>query len=168
MKIEAGPDQVWTIAARGLPPFPVRTGSLVTASYFFSRGEFSPDRSALILRVGGRLAFYYGIAGSVEDMSSVPIELELKRGDATCKRTDDCLTWFEYDLEMSVNGGKPVVLGTGQSKTQGDYLLQNFRSAGSTGKTNCLDAFVADTTILVARASPLFEDPDTDAGLEGL
>src|SRR4029079_13319229 len=32
MLIEAAPDQTWTIAARNVPPFAVRTGSLVTAS----------------------------------------------------------------------------------------------------------------------------------------
>ena len=158
--------RVWTIGARNLPPFAVREGSAVSASYFFAAGGFSPDQSALELRVGGQLAFYYGISGEVQNLS-LPDEIAVERGAATCKSVDDCLTWYEYDLGIALDGRTPVTLGTGESKVQGDYELKNFRSALSTGATQCSDAFVADTTIVVARTSPLSKEPDEDAGSEG-
>jgi hypothetical protein len=65
---------------------------------------------------------------------------------------------------MSVSGSKPVILGTRESKVVGDYELKNYRSAMATGPSGCPDAFVADTTVLVARTSLLSEQPPKDAG----
>lgn len=157
---------VWTIASRSLPDFAVRKGSTVSASYDSLTGQaWIPDRSILELRVGDTLAFYYGRTGGVDDLA-LPPEVEIKRGAATCKATNGCLAWDEYELEFSLNDSKPITLGTGESKVRGDYELKNFRSAKET-EVHCADAFLADTTVLVARTSPLSEQPATDAGLEG-
>jgi hypothetical protein len=159
-------DHFWTIASRDMPDFAVREGSSVSASYFFFDGEFEPDQSALELRVGGKLAFYYGFAGGVNALMR-PSELAIARRAPTCATTvDTCIPWSEYKLEMSVSGSKPVTLGTGQSKVVGDYKLKNFRSAMAVPEATsaCSDAFVADTTVLVARTSPLSEQPAKDAG----
>jgi hypothetical protein len=48
---------------------------------------------------------------------------------------------------------------------QGDYLFKNIRSAYEYGTSPCDDAYVADTTIVIAHASP-FLAPEQDAGSE--
>jgi hypothetical protein len=155
-------DHFWTVASRDMPDFAVRKGSTVSASYFFMRGDFSPDLSALELRVGGKLAFYYGFAGGVDDLMRPP-ELAIARRAATCATPIEyCEAWSEYDLEMSVSGSKPVMLGTGKSKIEGDYELKNFRSTSSSCRA--ANRFIPDTTVLVARTSPLSEQPAKDAG----
>jgi hypothetical protein len=89
-------------------------------------------------------------------------------GGATCESVDTWLTWSEHDIEILVDGGKRVTLGAGESKVQGDYELKNFRSALSSGPGTgtCSDAFVADTTVRVARTAPLFEQPRTGVDAE--
>jgi hypothetical protein len=158
---------VWTIAARGLAPFPFRDGSAISASYVFVDPITAPAHSALELRIGGQLAFYYGFGGGVDDID-LPREVTLERGAASCASVDDCLTWSEYDLRISVNGSEPDMLRSGETKGASGYLVKTFRSAQATGdgRHHCTDAFVSDTTIYVAHISLLREEPDPkmDAG----
>lgn len=155
---------VWTIVAHDLPPFAVRKGSAVSATYVFFSGSLSPEHVALELRVNGELAFYYALGGGLKDLN-LPHEVEVRRGAASCESFDNCLSWSEYDMSITVNGGATVTLGTGESKEQVGYLLENLHWAEGTGggPQQCADAFVLDTTILVARTSPLFDEPDPDA-----
>jgi hypothetical protein len=160
-------NHIWTIATWNIP-LEFREGSAVSGSYLSAPATSAPAESALELRVGGQLALYYGTAGEIGPGGvgtlMLPKDVEVERGAATCRSFGGCVTsWSEYELEISVNRGKPVTLGTNESKIQGDYALKNFRSALSAGST-CPDAFVADTTIFVARTASLYEEPDSDAG----
>jgi hypothetical protein len=166
IEIEDG-TRVWTIAAKGLPPFGMRPGALAYASYFSTAEEFGPGRSMFELRGGharNQLAFWYGTAGKVEELS-LPNDVKVTRRAATCMAQTDCVAWREYALEMSVQGGKPITLGTGESMLQGDYLFKNVRSAYQSGTSGCPDAYVADTTIVIVHAAP-FTGPEVDAGSE--
>jgi hypothetical protein len=169
IKIDDG-GHVWTIVAHNVPPFAVRKGSAVSATYVFFSAPFSPDHVALELRVNGELAFYYGLGGNFDDLN-LPHEVEfLARGAASCESFGGCLSWSEFDLRIAMNGSEPITVGTGESKEQGGYVIKNVRVAQGTGggPQQCADAFVSDTTILVARTSPLFDapDPDMDAGAD--
>jgi hypothetical protein len=166
IKIEDG-TRVWTIASRELPPFGMKRGARAHASYFSTREQDSgPRRSMFELRSGdsGQLAFWYGTAGKADELS-LPDDVKVTRRGATCMGTSECNAWHEYALEMSVQGGKPITLATGESMLQGDYLFKNIRSAYEYGTSPCDDAYVADTTIVIAHASP-FTAPDPDAGSE--
>jgi hypothetical protein len=164
IRIDGG-SRVWTIAAKTLPPFGMRPGALAYASYFWTTQEFGPGRSMFELRGGdarNQLAFWYGTAGKVEELA-LPSDVKVTRRAATCMAQSECVAWREYALEMSVQGGKSVTLGTDESMLQGDYLFKNIRSAYQFGTSPCVDAYVADTTIVVAHASP-FTGAEEDAG----
>jgi hypothetical protein len=153
----------WTVATRIFPTFGVTTGSTVDLEYFFESPESGQTRWGLEIREGASLAFYYAAAES-PDRLRVPDGVKITRRNPLCMGADNCLSWLEYELEMSIDGGESVTLGTGETGVRGDYLFQNLWDAQEVGgASQCDDASLADTVVVIAR---MLADSEMDAGPE--
>jgi len=151
IRIAANEDVEWVVLGKRLPyGFSVAKGSTISVRYAYVFGGWSPDRTALWIHVGDALAFYFGEAGEPSELE-LPQEVVVSRGETLCEVHDECGDYAIYALDVKLDGAS-VILDTDQRAPAGNYEVWHGRTAYElSSTTQCMDWYVADTTITIAR-----------------
>ena len=115
-------------------------------------GGWGPTEDEITVRFTDGFV-YYGSAGTVDGLKSVPRPVALYMGARTCLTHDECGDWAGYELGV-FSGGTTAFLTRGVPTRVGHYTIINgglFEQTGDT--TKCADWFVADASVMIVEHS---------------
>jgi hypothetical protein len=123
LRVETSPGHLWTLTKSHLPiGFGVLAGSRVSVNYL--RSTDGAINTALIVEVsisaGDTLAFHFRRGWSYDSLDLAD-QIRVRRAQALCTTTEDCGTWSEYAMDVSVGKRALLTLGQNEQAVQAGY-----------------------------------------------